>query len=61
MAGLGDLARAQTTGADIHARGRAADERAYALDVRIPTSLGATVRVRDVHAERRLLTADFAD
>ena len=58
---LGDLARTQATGAHVHAHGGRADQGAHALDVRVPTSLGATVRVRDVHAEGRLLAADFAD
>src|SRR5579863_5327862 len=58
---LGDLARADAAGADVHLLGCAVDDRTHVLDVRVPTTLGATVRERDVHAERRLLTADIAD
>ncbi len=60
-AGLGYFARAQTAGADVHSNRGSPDESTDALNVRIPATLGATVGVRDVHAERRLLAADFAD
>jgi len=41
--GLGDLARSDTAGADVHALGRTADDGAHALDIRVPTTLGAAM------------------
>ncbi len=54
---LGDLARADARGAGAHALGGAVDNGPHLLHVGIPASLGTTVGVAQVHAERRLLAA----
>ena len=58
-----DLTCLEAGGADVETlRGHAslADHRANALDVRVPTTLGAAVGVRDVVTEARSLAADVA-
>lgn len=55
-----DLACLQAGGADVLALGGLAHERANALDIGVPTTLGASVRVRDAVPEAWALTADVA-
>src|SRR6476659_649905 len=58
-----DLAGLEARGADIETlRGhsRVAHQRLDALDVGVPATLGAAVRVRDVVTEARSLAADVA-
>jgi len=57
----GDLACLDAGGADVQALGRAADDDAPALDVRVPAARGAAMGERDVFAEARPLAADVAD
>src|SRR5207302_523551 len=52
-----DLARLQARCADVHALGRAVDQRAHALDVGVPATLGPPVGVADPHAEGGVLPA----
>src|SRR5262245_51078177 len=61
VAGFDDLARLDAAGADVQTLRRAVDDGTDALDVRVPATLGATVRVRHRHAPRRVLPTDFAD
>jgi len=56
-----DLARLQATGADVEPLRGALDDGADALDVRIETTLGASVRMGHVVAEARSLAAHIAD
>src|SRR5215207_2796501 len=60
-AGLDDLARLDAAGADVDALGRALHEGAYALDVRVPPTLGTAVRVRHRHTPRGTLAAYFTN
>ena len=56
-----DLARLEARGADVDPlRRHAVHQRPNALDVGVPTALGAAVRVRDVVTEARSLAADVA-
>src|SRR5262245_64096264 len=55
-----DLAGLDAGGAHEEALGRTVHDGADALDVGVPTTLGAPVGVADRHAERRLLAADLA-
>src|SRR4051794_18076766 len=57
VGGLGHLAGADARRAHVQAAGAAVDDRPHPLDVRIPPTLRATVRVGDAHTERRLLAA----
>src|SRR6266508_1336399 len=54
------LARLQAGGADVDPLGAAVHDGADALDVGVPSTLRAPVRVADAHAELRLLAADVA-
>lgn len=56
----GDFARLDAPGADVEALRCAVDLGPHPLDIRIPTPLGAAVRVGHGEAETRLLAADFA-
>ena len=58
--GASDLASLEAGGADVLALGRAADQGANALNVGIPATLRASVRMRDVVPEAGALTADIA-
>ena len=55
-----DLAGLQARGADVLALRRLAHERANPLNIRIPATLGASVRVRDAVPEAGALAADIA-
>ena len=57
---LGDLPRLDAARAHVDPLGGTVDERAHALDVGIPTSLGATVAVADAVAEGGVLAAHLA-
>lgn len=57
---LGDLPGLDAARAHVETLGRAVHERAHALDVGVPTSLGATVAVADAVAEGGVLTAHLA-
>src|ERR1700680_5102271 len=56
-----DLAGLEAAGAHVDPSGRAVDDRPDPLHVRVPTTLVATVRVAETHAEVRTLAAHFAD
>ena len=58
--GAGYLAGLDAGGADVQALGSGTDHGANPLNVRVPTTLGAPVRVRDVVAEAGTLAADIA-
>ena len=58
---LTTLAALDAAGAHVQPLRRAADEGAHALDVRVPATLGATVRVRHGHAPARALAAHFTN
>src|SRR4029077_1328241 len=58
-AGLDDLAALDATRADVHPLRGTADEGLHTLDVRVPTTLVAPVRVRHVHAPAWALAAHF--
>src|SRR6185295_7220009 len=58
-AGLDDLAALDATRADVHPLRGAADESLHTLDVRVPTTLGAPVGVRHVHAPAGTLATHF--
>src|SRR5689334_5513876 len=57
---LGDLAGLDAAGADVQALRGAVDDGPDLLDVGVPPTLGATVRVADVHPEGRVLPAHLA-
>src|SRR3546814_3564883 len=57
---LGDLAGLDAAGAHVEALRGAVDDRPDPLDVGVPPSLRATVRVADVHPEGRALAAHHA-
>jgi hypothetical protein len=59
--GLGDLARLDAGRADVETLPRPGHDRVDGLDVGVPATAGAAVRVRDVVAEARPFTADVAD
>ena len=56
-----DLAGLDAGRADVQALGRPRHDSANGLDVGVPAAAGSDVRVRDVVAEARPLTADVAD
>ena len=56
-----DFSRAQATRADVDALHLAVHNGAYALDVRIPTTLRLQVGMRDVHAAHRPLVANLTN
>jgi len=56
--GAGDLASLHARGADVHALGRALDNRAHTLDVGHPHALGADVRVGNRVAEAGALATN---
>ena len=58
-AGLNDLAGLDAARADIHALRRTIDDGANTLNVWIPTTLGASVRVRHTHAPRWALATQL--
>src|SRR6478752_5779001 len=57
----GDLAGLDAGGAHVQPLRRAVHHCAHGLDVRVPAAAGAAVRVGDVVAEGRLLSANVAD
>src|SRR5690606_3543368 len=57
---LGDLAGLNAAGAHVDALGSPVHHGADALDVGVPPTLGAPVRVADVHPEGRVLPAHLA-
>src|ERR1700756_3906847 len=57
----GDLAGLDAGGAHVQALGRAGNDRSNSLDVRVPATASADVRVRHVVAEARPLAANVAD
>jgi hypothetical protein len=58
---LGDATGAQARGAHVYPLGAPVNECTDSLNVRVPTTLGATMGVRDVHAETRLFAAKLTD
>ena len=54
------LAGAQASGANINVAGRTLHDRFHALDIGLPSTVGTTVRVRDLNTKRDALAADFA-
>src|SRR3954468_4067176 len=58
-AGLDDLAALDATRADVHPLRGTADEGLHALDVGVPTTLGAPVGVRHVHTPAGALATHF--
>ena len=58
---LGDPAGAQARSTHIDSTGTPIDQRTDSLNVRVPTTLGAAMGVRDVHAETGLLAAKLTD
>ena len=52
--------RLDALGADVEVLGRAVNHGAYPLDIRVKTTLGAAVRVRDTHSETRTFTTYIA-
>jgi hypothetical protein len=59
--GLDDLASTEAAGANVDPLGGTVHQGSNALNVWIPTTLGAHVGVANTHAERRLLAANFAN
>ncbi len=57
----GDLPGLDAGGAHVQPLRRPVDRRAHGLDVGLPVAAGSAVRVGDVVAENRLLSADVAD
>src|SRR3546814_3718951 len=57
---LGDLAGLDAAGAHVEALRGAVDDRPDPLDVGVPPTLRATVRVADVHPEGRVLDEHLA-
>src|SRR5690606_15458475 len=57
---LGDLAGPDAARADVEALRGAVHDGPHPLDVRVPPTLGAPVRVADVHPEGRVLPAHLA-
>ena len=55
----GHFAGTQATGAGVHALGSAVDNRLHPLDVGLPGTVGATVRVRNLNAEGNVLAAEI--
>src|SRR5690349_761544 len=55
-----DLAGLDARRAGVEPAGRAVHDGPHTLDVRVPPAAGASVRVADGHAERRLLATHFA-
>src|SRR5262245_33113591 len=60
-ASLDDFAGLDAAGADVLTLGGTLHEGADALDVRVPATLRATVRVRHRHTPRRALAAHFTN
>ena len=56
----GNLAAAQTTGACVGMLGGTVENNLNALDVGLPSTVGASVRVAHLDAERNTLIAKFA-
>ena len=56
-----DLACFEAGGAHIHTLGHTVDESLNALDIRVPATRGAHMRVRDILAETGLLAADVTN
>lgn len=57
--GAGDLTGTQTTGAGIYSLGGTVHNSLNALDVRLPSAVGTTMRVRNLNSESYALTADI--
>ena len=55
-----DLAGTQAAGAGVYTLRGTVHKRLDSLDVRLPSSVGASVRVRDLNAEGHVLAANFA-
>lgn len=53
------LTGTQATGAGIDTTGRTVHNSPYSLDVRLPSTVGATVRVRHLNPESNFFIADF--
>ena len=56
----GDLAAAQAAGADVDVLGRTVHDGLDALHVRLPGTVGTTVRMADLDAEGHILVAELA-
>ena len=56
----GDLAAAQAASADVDMLGRAVHDGLDALHVRLPSTVGASVRMADLDAEGHILVAELA-
>ena len=54
------LAGAQASGANINVAGRTLHDRFHALDIGLPSTVGTTVRVRNLDTKRDALAADLA-
>lgn len=54
-----NLARAQTSGANINVCGRAVDHSLNSLNIGLPGSVGSSVRVRYLYTESNTLSANF--
>lgn len=55
----GNLARAQAARASVHSFRRAVYNRFHSFYIGLPSSVGASVRVRNFDAERDIFTAEF--
>ena len=56
----GNLAAAQAAGADVNVFGRSVDNGFDALHVRLPGTVGTSVRMADLNAESHILITELA-
>ena len=56
----GDLSAAQATGADVNMLGRSVYDGLDALHIRLPSTVGASMRVADLNAESHILFTELA-